>query len=131
MTTLHQVARRLVGQRAPTPRRSKRRGEMNATEARYAREVLAPLHAAGEIVGWGYETLSLVLSTSPRVTYRPDFVLYLPSGRFEVIEVKGSWRAKNARDSRTRLRIAAGRYPEIRFRAAIRIRVGWKHEEIR
>jgi len=46
------------------------------------------------------------------VDYTPDFMAWFADKLWPAVyEVKGSGKAKNARDSRTRFRIAAGLYP--------------------
>lgn len=53
---------------------------------------------------WRYHSMRFRLA--PNVTYTPDFCARC-GDRLTFYEVKGSWKMKNARDSRTRLQIAA------------------------
>lgn len=147
---------RIVGERPTVRRRGKRRHEMNATEEEYALRVLRPALRRGEILRWRYEVIRLAIAEHR--WYTPDFVVTLhPSRLWSVIEasearrrrfseaglkleqtqptlvcveVKGSWRAKNARDARTRMEVAASLNPEIRFFAATREGGVWIHEPV-
>jgi hypothetical protein len=65
-------------------------GEMNKTEAEYARH-LGMLVIAGEIRAYWFERLTIIMSRSPRSTYTPDFIVWAPGG-VEVHEVKGFMR---------------------------------------
>lgn len=85
-------------------------------------EVLFALYLEGgkhsrDIEYWHYHPIRIRLA--PGLTYTPDFVS-LPaaqldrdsiSQRLRVYEVKGSWQSKNARDSKTRLKVAASMFP--------------------
>lgn len=62
------------------------------------------------------------------VDYTPDFIAWGMDGRMTVYEVKGNLRQKNARDSRTRFKIAAGLYPNLCFVWVTRDRAGAWHE---
>jgi len=78
---------------------------------------------------WRYHPLRFRLA--PNVTYTPDFMLVHLDESFALYEVKGSWKMKNARDSRTRLEIAAYRYPWFQWIAITRDREGvWREEPI-
>lgn len=59
---------------------------------------------------WHYHGLTLNLGSG--LTYTPDFDYFDPRGFTVVIEVKGSRRMKNARDSLTRWKVAAAMYPQ-------------------
>ena len=64
-------------------------------------------YCAKEFADWRYHPMRFWLAKG--VTYEPDFRI-LSHGmvpKLTFYEVKGSWKAKNARDSRTRLKIAA------------------------
>ena len=63
------------------------------------------------------------------VDYTPDFIVD-DAGQLSVYEVKGNLKQKNARDSRTRFKIAAGLYPALRFVWVTRDRRGAWHETI-
>jgi hypothetical protein len=92
---------------------------------------------------WWHQAITFVLPGGVR--YTADFLwepgsgdFMLPDSRRIVEEVKFDWATKNARDSRTRLRIAAALFPEFEFRAVSRPpadpgsrrRVGWLEEVI-
>ncbi len=62
------------------------------------------------------------------VDYTPDFIAWGMDGQMSIYEVKGNLRQKNARDSRTRFKIAAGLYPSFRFVWVTRDRAGAWHE---
>lgn len=68
-----------------------RRGQMNKTEASFARE-LDSLMAAGAVAWWKYEALRLRLTdpaTGVACWYTPDFWLEPTEGRPTLIDVKG------------------------------------------
>ncbi len=81
----------------------------------------------GEIDEWRYHPLRFRIAKN--ATYQPDF-LERVGNRFTIWEVKGSWKAKNARDSRTRLEVAAYMYPWFSWKAALKGEDGWEFEEI-
>lgn len=62
-------------------------GDMNKTEVRYEREVLAPAKAAG-IVGW-YAFNAITLKLAPRCHFRIDFAVLAEDGVLEMVDVKG------------------------------------------
>jgi hypothetical protein len=63
------------------------------------------------------------------VDYTPDFI-ETNADRTIVYEVKGDLKQKNARDSRTRFKFAAGLYPALRFVWVTRDRRGEWHETL-
>ena len=63
-------------------------GEMNATEAEYAREVLQPQKDAGNILDFWFEGVTFRMAQDVR--YTPDFLVLSADQTFEVHEVKGS-----------------------------------------
>ena len=79
---------------------------------------------------WRYHPLRFRLA--PSVTYEPDFLIvpHLNEFPLTIYETKGSWLSKNARDSRTRLQIAAHRYPWFHWYAATREKGVWQYEVI-
>lgn len=92
------------------------RGEMNATERRYANE-LEERRRRGEISDWWFEPMSLRLTSPPegqpaRVT--PDFMVLMPSGLVFIEDVKGSGPDNEA--SIVRMKCAAELFPLWRFR---------------
>jgi len=89
----------------------------STTEAHFAQYVEALAKAEcgffeGRVmIDWDYHPMTFNLARG--LTYTPDFGLVLSLGvtrRYVLVEVKGSWKAKNARDSRTRLLVAAERF---------------------
>lgn len=102
------------------------RSRLEADRARY----LNGLKRIGRIDSWSYEPLTFHLPGGVR--YTPDFMLrtLYPVKTVILEEVKGSWKSKNARDSRTRLKITAGMYPEFAFRAVTKENGTWKEEPI-
>ena len=88
---------------------------------------------AGLIAEWRYHPLRFRIAKN--VTYTPDFLTVasemLPhTGDLTFIEVKGSWLGKNARDSRTRLQVAAYLYQWFGWEAVTRIDGVWQFETI-
>lgn len=86
---------------------------------------------ARRISAWKYHPEKF--SLAPRLTYAPDFLVVpvLHSDQPTIYEVKGSWKMKNARDSRTRLKVAASLFPSFNWIAVTRGNNGvWKFETI-
>lgn len=86
---------------------------------------------AGKIAEWRFHPMRFRLA--PSVTYTPDFCTKARSDSLELsfFEVKGSWKAKNARDSRTRLQIAAYQFQWFDWYAVTRNpHDGWVFETI-
>lgn len=114
-----------VADRAPSPRR---RGRMNATEARFVREVVEPMARAGEIDGWAFEPIRLLVAAAGEDTksawYTPDVVTWGRAG-LVAYEVKGFWRSRD----RVRVKVAAERHPWVAIVAVTREKGGgWKSE---
>ena len=86
---------------------------MNKTEAAYAAH-LDLLLAAGEILGWKFESVKLRLADL--TWYTPDFLVQLPSREMEFHEVKGFWRD----DARVKIKVAAETFPAFHFLAVQR-----------
>lgn len=101
-------------------------GQMNKTEERYAGH-LALLKLAGEIIDWRFEPFKLRLAG--RTFYTPDFVVILPDGTIQIIEVKGHWEE----DARVKIKVAAEMYWWFEFMAVTVIAKkqggGWKEEQ--
>ena len=95
-------------------------------EQRYD-ELLGQRLAAGEILWYRYEGIRLRLGKNSN--YTPDFALMRADGQLELHEVKGSWQAKNQRDGKTKLRVAAGMYPFTFFGVTYDRRLGWQFQE--
>jgi hypothetical protein len=64
---------------------------------------------AGEITAVIYHPFTIHLTE--QLDYTPDFAVQFPDGRTQVEEVKGHLEMKNVRDSITRLKMAADRFP--------------------
>lgn len=79
-------------------------GQMNKTEASYAKH-LALLQHAGEIAWHKFEGLKLRLADN--TFYTPDFAVMSADGVMECHEVKGFWQD----DARAKIKIAADLYP--------------------
>lgn len=91
---------------------------MNKLETRYAM-YLEGLRLAGEILRWEHEALTLRLAD--KTGYTPDFMVVLKDGMVELHEVKGFMRD----DAAVKLKVAADRYPKLRFRLVKRVRGEW------
>lgn len=63
---------------------------------------------------------------APKRWYTPDFLIEFPDGRLQVEEIKGHLKQKNARDSITRLHLAAAKLPMFDWRLTMRIRGQWE-----
>jgi hypothetical protein len=81
----------------------------------------------GLIEEWRYHPLRFRIARG--CTYEPDFISR-QGARFIVYEVKGSWLGKNARDSRTRLQVAAYLYQWFSWQAVTRVKGVWHFEDI-
>jgi len=88
---------------------------------------------ANKIDSWLYEPLRFSLGLN--VSYTPDFLTVQGDDAYDsmrnIYEVKGSWLSRNARDSRTRLKIAATMYQWFNWYAVTREKGVWKFETIR
>lgn len=61
-----------------------------------------------EVLEWQYHPMKFQLAKG--LWYTPDFsavVQWISEPKLRIYEVKGSWKSKNARDSRVRLEVAA------------------------
>jgi len=77
------------------------------------------------IESWMYHPLRV--SLAPGCTYTPDFAARV-NGEFVIFETKGSWKAKNARDSHTRLVIATQKFPWWIWVAVTKDKLGFCYE---
>jgi hypothetical protein len=89
-------------------------GVMNATEARYASEVLDAGVAAGEVVWYSFESITLKIAFDTR--YTPDFAVMLPDGEIEFHEVKAAdkgngGKARYEDDAKVKIKVAARNFP--------------------
>lgn len=99
---------------------------MNKLETRYS-EQLEMLKRSGNIIDWRFNSIRFRLADG--LWYKPDFFI-TKSTHFEVHEVKGSWKAKNQRDAKTRLKACAERYQEFKWLVVQWDRkFGWKYQE--
>lgn len=118
---------RQAGQDLPEPPKAKRRGVPNATELRFAKEVLDARELAGEIDGYEFEGLKLKIAAPGDDTsvafYTIDFVAWKGTA-ITGFETKGWWREAG----RLRLKVAAERYPMIRFFGVKLIDGAWSYE---
>lgn len=109
----------------------KRKGDqkMTETEKEYASTFLEPLVRSGDLLRYDYEKKKFVLAD--RCEYTPDFYCVY-STHIEVVEVKGGYannRGKNARDGRTRWKVAAEENPEFVWKYATKKEDGSWHVE--
>lgn len=89
---------------------------------------------------WGYLLLAkdirsvvhhpFTVQLSEKRAYTPDYLVEWLDGRLQVEEVKGSPKQKNARDSITRLHLAAAKLPMFDWRLTSRIRGQWQEQRI-
>lgn len=98
--------------------------KMNTLESAFAAEWLVPQLAAKLIQWFEFEPVRLRLGGS--AFYKPDFLVIDANGQIVAYETKGHWREA----ARARIKIAAGRFPWIRFLAVkMDRRTGWEFEE--
>ncbi len=98
---------------------------MNKTERAYAVE-LAAMQAAGEIVRWRFEAITLLLvdpaDTGFRgVRYTPDFAIWTPA-KLRFVEIKGFLRD----DAKLKFLWARQQFPEWEFTMLRRVRGSWE-----
>ena len=103
-------------------------GEMNKTEAEYAKH-LELRKRAGEVLWYRFESLKVKVAND-RCWYTPDFVVMLANGDLELHEVKGA-RAIFQEDAIVKCKVVASEFP---FRLIVcypskRDAGGWKFEE--
>lgn len=99
-------------------------GQMNGLEKRYAAH-LEMRKVTGEIRDYLFEPLKLKLA--PATFYNPDFGVWMPDGRIELHEVKGSFWED---DARCKWKIAAAMFPWFTFVAVQwnKAAKDWKYE---
>ncbi len=99
---------------------------MNKTEQAYA-DYLECQRQRGEIQFWLFESLKFKLADL--TFYTPDFLVVLPDGLIEIVEVKGHWED----DARVKIKVAADRFSLFRFVAVKPVAKkrggGWEREE--
>ena len=89
-----------------------RKGEMNSTEEKYAREILDPLKSTGEILHYEFESVTLKLAKL--ASWNPDFMALYADGTIEFVDVKGSNPAVE-QAQRVKVKIAAEKFWMFRF----------------
>jgi hypothetical protein len=106
------------------------KGEMNATETKYAGH-LDELRLAGEVLWWKFEAITLTLA--PKTTLTVDFSVMLADGSFEMHDVKGA-KAIYTDDAKVKMKVAAQMFPFV-FRVVFPVAKGegggWNIEEVR
>lgn len=75
------------------------------------------LMLAGDVKRYRYHPFTMQIGPGKR--YSPDFLVEYADGRIVLEEVKGNLKMKNARDSVTRLHVAAGLLPMFVWRLVI------------
>ena len=75
-------------------------GNMNKTEAAYAKVLVARKHT-GEVAWYAFEPINIRLAD--KCFYSPDFMVMLSSGEIEIHEVKGFW----TDDALVKIKVAA------------------------
>jgi hypothetical protein len=98
-----------------------RSGEMNKTEAAYAR-YLELQKQAGQVVWYKFEAINLRLAD--RTFYAVDFLVMLWNGALEAHEVKGYW----TDDALVKIKVAASIFP-FRFVAAKLTKGVWEFRD--
>ena len=111
-----------------------RRTVANATEARFAREVLDPYKRSGVIDGYTFEGIKILLAAAtpatdgqakiPAAYYTPDFVVWKHGCQPCGVELKGFWRES----ARLRIKVAADRHPWMTFTSARLVKGRWEYE---
>lgn len=106
-----------LGEILSRKRRIKEKG-MNKTEREFSK-ILDKAARKGEIVRWQFEEVSLKIAPSTR--YIPDFIAVLPTGAWQVFEIKGHLED----DAAVKFKAAAEKYPEMSFHMLKRQRGQW------
>lgn len=107
-------------------------GEMNATETEFA-EILEGRKAAGHIIDWKFEAITLKLADGSRHTL--DFTIFHADGSFEFVNVKGGGPIDP--NSLTKIKFAAEKFFMFQFtmmqklskKAAAEYGSAWKRTE--
>lgn len=136
----NQLQARQAKSKSPAPKQStskaklhalgrKKKGEMNATEARFA-NYLRGLEITGEIIWWRHEGIKLQLADN--TTLNVDFNVMYADGLLVMIDVKGA-KAIIEEDAKVKMKVAAEQFPFV-FRYAFPRQKkdggGWIFEEI-
>lgn len=136
----NQLQARQAKSKSPVPKQStskaklhalgrKKKGEMNATEAKFA-NYLRGLEITGEILWWRHEGIKLQLADN--TTLNVDFNVMYADGLLVMIDVKGA-KAIIEEDAKVKMKVAAEQFPFV-FRYAFPRQKkdggGWIFEEI-
>lgn len=136
----NQLQARQAKSKTPAPKQStskaklhalgrKKKGEMNATEARFA-NYLRGLEITGEILWWRHEGIKLQLADN--TTLNVDFNVMYADGLLVMIDVKGA-KAIIEEDAKVKMKVAAEQFPFV-FRYAFPRQKkgggGWIFEDI-
>jgi hypothetical protein len=105
-------------------RRQHTPGEMNKTEAKMAQE-LAIEQAAGAILWWAFEGITLKLAHDCRLT--PDFAVLHIDGSMEFRDTKGFMED----DARAKLAVAADKFWMFRFTTYKPAKGDWEIKQIK
>jgi hypothetical protein len=105
-------------------RRQHTPGEMNKTEAKMAQE-LAIEQAAGAILWWAFEGITLKLAHDCRLT--PDFAVLHIDGSMEFRDTKGFMED----DARAKLAMAASKFWMFRFTTYKPAKGDWEIKQIK
>ena len=106
----------------------KKKGEMNATEEKFARYLMG-LQLAGDVIWWKHEGIKLQLADHTTLTV--DFNVMYADGLLVMFDVKGD-KAIIEEDAKVKIKVAAQQFPLV-FRYAFPVKGeggGWKFEEI-
>lgn len=87
-------------------------------------EYLFRLQLAGEIRQYVHHPYPFPIGND--LIYTPDFMVWWADFSITIEEVKGSLKQKNARDSLTRLKVAACLYPQHQWQLLTRVRQEWR-----
>lgn len=96
----------------------------NKTEAKFDRRLADDKHA-GLILDYWFEGVKFRLADNTFLT--PDFVVAMPDGSMIVYEVKGGFTRE---DARVKIKVAADRYPFLRWVVAKYVNREWQYELI-
>lgn len=137
-----ELEKRSTHKRAPVFLHSPRDDQYDSdAERRYA-QLLQALAGSGakhwdgaKVLGWVHHPMKFRVGTNR--WYTPDFALrlypgpeWVPEATFRLVEVKGSWKSKNARESRAKLEAAALLNDWFEWEAATVNGPGFDHEVI-
>lgn len=86
-------------------------------------QFLFGLQLAGAV--WQYVHHPFSVEIAPGCRYTPDFLVQWQDGLITIEEIKGSLKQKNARDSITRLKVAAAKLPMFRWLLITRVERQW------